>query len=117
MSFRPAPRLTRRVTLQNYPSGQDAAGQPNGTWAAYREVWAQIREDSGRELFRGEAVEHSGQIRIEIRHPRGGRFPSVQDRVTWIEGDTGSSRTANIEHVERIGHDRMRVFLYCREVG
>ena len=113
-----APRLTRRITLQHIPAGVDASGQPNGTWTEYREVYAEIHEGRGREgLRRFDGVEHAGQVVIEIRHPRGGTFPAVDHRATWIEGDTGSTRTVNITHVERLGHDRKRLLLYCTEVG
>lgn len=110
-------RLTRRVTLQSQASGEDALGQPNGAWTAYREVYAEVDEAKGKEGYRGDQIEHTGQIVVIIRHPRGGTFPSVEHRVTWTEGDTGSTRTANITHVERIGHRRRWLYLYCSEVG
>ncbi len=110
-------RLDRRITLQYVPAGVDGAGQPNGTWTAYRTCYAKIDEERGREARRGDQVEHAGQIEIEIMHPREGRFPTVEHRATWVEGDTGTSRTANITHIERVGSDRKRMRLLCTEVG
>ncbi len=110
-------RLDRRVTLQSRAAGVDAAGQPNGAWSNYRTCYARVMETLGREGLRGEQVEHSGTVRIKIRHPRQGTFPSVEHRATWIEGDTGTSRTVYVDHIERIGSKREYMILHCKEVG
>lgn len=110
-------RLPRRVTLQYIADGQDDHGQPSGAWTDYRTCNADIREGLGREGLRGDQVEHGGMVKIEIMHPRQGRFPAVEHRATWTEHDTDSTRTANISHIERKGHDRKRIILHCTEVG
>lgn len=79
-------------------------------------MYATIRERSGRENLRDEQVEHRGGMEVEIYHPRGGTFPSVQHRIQWTEWDTGTVRTANIDHVGRVTENRKRLILYCTEV-
>jgi SPP1 family predicted phage head-tail adaptor len=61
-------RFNRKVTIQSEASGQDAAGQPNGAWSTFAEVWANVRYGSGSEAIRADAVTSSTKASIRIRY-------------------------------------------------
>jgi len=46
-----AGRLDRKVTLQKPSTSKDKYGEEQYTWSDYRTVWADIKEQSGREMF------------------------------------------------------------------
>jgi len=48
-----AGKLDREVTLQKRSASQDAFGAPVETWSTLATVWAEVREERGREFFSG----------------------------------------------------------------
>ena len=97
-----AGRLTKRITLQAPPTGQDATGEPLTDWTDVATVWASIVDISGREYIAAAAVQNAVQTKITIRY-REGIIPSM--RVTH-----GQDRY-NIEAV--LGQDRTSLLLMC----
>jgi SPP1 family predicted phage head-tail adaptor len=57
--------LNSRVLLQKRGTERDAAGQPVETWSTVAKVWANIRNRSGSEVIRADAV--VSQVRASIR--------------------------------------------------
>ena len=110
-------RLDRRVTLQYKTNTVTTDGDYDDTPVDYRNCWAKLIETSGSEGTRGDQVEHHGRVVVRIRHTREGQFPSVEDRVSVREGDTGTTRTLEVAHVQRIGSKRQFLDLHCIEVG
>jgi SPP1 family predicted phage head-tail adaptor len=97
-----AGKLSRRVTIQQKATTQDAYGQPVQTWTDVAEVWADIRDMSGKEYFAAQATQNPVQTKITIRY-RAGIVPAM--RVIY------GSDTYNIEAV--LGQDKISLLLMC----
>ena len=66
-----AHRLNRRVTIQQLSTAQDPLGQPVQTWATVAEVWAEVKDVSGREYIAAGGVKNSADTKITVRHIAG----------------------------------------------
>jgi len=64
-------RLNQRITIEQRTAGQDAAGQPAGTWQAVATVWADVRHLSGLETIKAGAESSAVKASIRIRNRSG----------------------------------------------
>lgn len=109
-------RLRQRVDIQSVTTADDAnTGQPVETWATYRRCWADVKDRGGREVIRGEGFESVVSTRVRIRYPREGRIPTSSDRIVYDENGTQTTRTLNVEAVQRMDGERKWLDLLCRE--
>lgn len=60
--------LNRSVVIKSPPSGQDAAGQPSGSWTTVATVWANVRVLNGTETLKASAPVSSVRASIRIRY-------------------------------------------------
>jgi SPP1 family predicted phage head-tail adaptor len=97
-----AGKLNRRVTIEQKSTVQDAYGQPVETWTEVATVWADIRDQTGKEYFAAQATQNPVQTKITIRY-RAGILPAM--RVVHGSG------TYNIEAV--LGQDKISLLLMC----
>ena len=63
-----AGNLNRRITLQQRSAGQDALGQPVGTWADVATLWASVRHLSGLQALKASADVSEVQASIRLRY-------------------------------------------------
>ena len=63
-----AGKLNERAIIQQTGSGQDALGQPEQTWSAVCNVWANVRHLSGAESIRAGADSSTVKASIRIRY-------------------------------------------------
>lgn len=70
-------RLSKRVTIQQRNTGQDANGQPVETWATVATVWADIRFVSGLEAIKSDTPVDVVSASIRIRY-LAGVIPSMR---------------------------------------
>lgn len=59
--------LKTKVTIQQQTATQDAAGQITGGWTTLASVWADVRQQRGLEMVRGDALSSSTRASIRIR--------------------------------------------------
>lgn len=97
-------QLSERVKLQQQTSDQDEFGQVTGGWTDVAEVWAEVRDVSGKEYFAAQANQNAVQTKIRIRW-REGVVPSM--RV--VHG----TRTYNIEAALEHGGRKSELLLMC----
>ena len=69
--------LNQRVTIKSRQAGQDAAGQPNGSWADVATVWASVRHGTGSETIRAGETSSLTKASIRIRW-RAGITPAMR---------------------------------------
>jgi SPP1 family predicted phage head-tail adaptor len=100
-----AGKLNRRITIQQQATTQDEYGQPVETWTTFAEVWAEIRDMTGKEYFAAQATQNAVQTKITIRY-RAGIVPAM--RV--VHG----ADVYNIEAV--LGQDKISLLLMCSRV-
>ena len=98
-----ASRLNRRVTIQQQLTAQDALGQPVNTWETVAEVWAEVKDVSGREYIAAGGVQGLANTKITVRHIAG-LVPAM--RVIC------GADSYNIEAV--LGQDNRTLLLMCR---
>lgn len=60
--------LNARVVIQQRASGQDAAGQPSGSWTTVATVWANVRHPTGNEAMRADKDISINAVRVRIRY-------------------------------------------------
>lgn len=86
--------LDRRVTLQRATTEQNEYGEIISTWGDLATVFAEVRQQSGKEYLAAGGIEASVRVVFYLRY-----FPglTVLDRVSY-EG-----RLHNIEEVREIG--------------
>jgi SPP1 family predicted phage head-tail adaptor len=60
-------KLSRRVTIQQQSTTQDAYGQPVQTWTDVATVWAEIKDLSGREFLAAAAGQSATTSKIRVR--------------------------------------------------
>jgi SPP1 family predicted phage head-tail adaptor len=63
-----AGELTKRITIQAETGGQDAYGQPFGTWTTIATVWGKIITSGGREFYAAQKLNAESTAVIEIRY-------------------------------------------------
>lgn len=59
--------LNRMVTIQVPPTGQDAIGQPSGSWTSLVSVWANVRMLTGTEMLKADTPTSVAKASIRIR--------------------------------------------------
>lgn len=100
--------LNQRVTIKSRAAGQDAAGQPNGSWADVVTVWASVRHGTGSEAIR--AGETASVTKASIR-------------IRWRAGVTPAMRVyhgSDVYEVLQVLPDygtRMHVDLVCETIN
>ena len=82
--MKPKRALDLRVTLQEPVETRDAAGEILITWHTVAQVWADIRDLSGREISLAKSVQSESVRRITIRWRAG---VTARMRIQY-EGDT-----------------------------
>jgi len=60
--------MDQRITLQSRSVAIDAVGQETITWTTVAEVWAEVTQIRGRELFAAAGTVYENSTRIRIRH-------------------------------------------------
>lgn len=101
-----AGRMRFRITIQSKTDAKGSAGQPIGTWATFKTVWAGIDPLKGKELFTAQATEAAHEVVFNIRYLSG---VTVKQRISW------DSRTFDIQSVVNVGERNKELMLYCRE--
>jgi SPP1 family predicted phage head-tail adaptor len=79
-----------RITIQAKTDAKGSSGQPVGTWATFKTVWAGIDPLKGTELFTAQATEAAHEVVFNIRYLAG---VTVKHRISW------DSRTFDIKSV------------------
>lgn len=97
-----AGRLTRQITLQAPPTGQDESGNPLTGWTDVATVWASIVDLSGREYIAAAAVQNAVQTKITLRYRQG-----IVASMRVLHGED----IYNIEAV--LGQDHKSLLLMC----
>lgn len=104
--------LRHRVTIQQMPGTQDAAGEPTKTWsniASIPSVWADVRPASASERFVGGGEQQQAivthNVTIRYRSDLNNRM-----RVVW------NSINLDIEGITDPSGKREYLKLQCREV-
>lgn len=100
--------LDRLVSIQYQAAGQDAAGQPNGTWTELASVWANVRYQSGVEAMKADAPASTAKVSIKIRRRTD---VTAAMRVVYL------STTFQILAVLPNEEDRRSCFLVCEVVA
>jgi SPP1 family predicted phage head-tail adaptor len=86
-------RLDRQITLQEPTTSQNSYGEQTTTWSDSATVWAQVQQQSGREMFAaGKLAEVDMLFKI--------RYRSSVDETWRISYD---GRTYEIESVKELG--------------
>lgn len=101
-----AGRMRFRITIQAKTDAKGSSGQPVGTWATFRKVWAGADPLKGTELFTAQATEAAHEVVWDIRYLAG---VTVKQRILW------DSRTFDIKSVVNVGERNKQLLLYCRE--
>lgn len=63
-----AGQLRTRVKVQQQSATQDEAGQPVLTWADYATLWADVKQNSGMSMVRGDTDVSVVRASIRIRY-------------------------------------------------
>ncbi|QMV50957.1 phage head closure protein [Ewingella americana] len=63
-----AGRLNDRVMIQNFSTVKLPSGQPKSEWHDVKEVWAEVKGISGRELMTAGAERAEATIRVWMRY-------------------------------------------------
>lgn len=108
-----AGQLRQRVNIEQSTQTADAAGQLTDSWQSVRECSARVLDVSAAETFGGSQIESTTSSLVIIRYPQQGTFPNSEMRVTYEDGDT--SRTLNIEKVQRRDERQQQLWLHCTE--
>jgi len=108
-----AGQLRQRIDIEQSTQTADAAGQLTDSWASVRECSARVVDVSAAEMFSGSQIEATTTNLVIIRYPHSGPFPDPEMRVTYRDGD--SSRTLNIEKVQRRDERQTELWLHCTE--
>ncbi len=88
-----AGRLDRKLTLQKPTTTEDKYGEEQTTWNNYRDVWAGIQKQSGREMFEaGKLAEVDMVFKI--------RYLSEIDETWRIQYD---GKDFDINHIKELG--------------
>jgi len=80
-------RLDRLITIQKKTADSppvDEYGEPSESWADYTDVWANIKKQSGREMFAGGKV---GEVDIIFRIRHASWLNEKEYRIVY-DGDT-----------------------------
>lgn len=86
-------RLDRKITLQQSITTQDTYGEPDVTWSDYADVWAEVRTQSGREIFSAGKVAEVDAI-FKIRY-----ISSLDETWRIVYG----SRNYDIKSIKELG--------------
>tara|TARA_R100001594_G_scaffold149446_1_gene207298 strand:+ start:163 stop:504 length:342 start_codon:yes stop_codon:yes gene_type:complete len=108
-----AGQLRQRVNIEQSTQAADAAGQLTDSWQSVRECSARVLDVSASETFLGSQIEATTSSLVIIRYPQQGTFPTSEMRVVYEDGDT--SRTLNIEKVQRRDERQQQLWLHCTE--
>ena len=96
-------QLDRRVTIQSPATGTDEYGAPTvGSWTTLAEVWASVRDVSGREYLAAAAVQNATVTKIYIRY---------MDGIKPAMRVLSDGKIYNIEAV--LGQDKRTLLLMC----
>lgn len=63
--------LNTRITVQQLAAGQDALGQPVQTWSDVAMLWADVKQNSGMSMVRGDADVSVVRASIRVRYRTG----------------------------------------------
>jgi len=103
-----AGNLRDRVMFQRLVAGEDGYGNATNAWnLSFLEVWANVRETSGKETVDAGRVEASRTSTIRIRRP--------PDTLGLVTADRVLARGSlwNIRSIAEIGNDRDVLDLLC----
>lgn len=101
-----AGRLRQYITIEQPPTGQDAAGQPLTTWTVFAYAYARISPINGAERFDADANRNPLTHEIEIRYISG---ISPDMRVLF------DGRYFNIVAIRNTDERNAQMFLDCVE--
>jgi len=108
-----AGKLRQRIHIEQSTQSADAAGQLTDSWASVRECFGRVVDVSAQETFGGSQVQADVTSLVIIRYPQAGPFPTPEMRVVYYDGDT--SRTLNIEKVQRRDERQGLLWIHCTE--
>lgn len=93
-------KMDRLITLQSFTSTQDAEGGVTKSWSTGYQVWAQVIQQGGREMFKHEQV--SAEVDTIFRlYMNATVIPTVQDRIVY------NSTNYNISGVRELGYGEL----------
>lgn len=99
--------MDRRVTLERFTSVEDEYGDEIKTWAPLATVWAEVRQQGGKEFLAADTINAVRRVVFFLRWIPG---LTVLDRVAY------DGRHHDIEEVREIGR-RDGVELHCEAAG
>lgn len=115
MSLR-AGELNRRIKLQKRAAGEDAAGQPNGTWTDVAELWAGIANETGlgaiRSSLAGNVPADIARYSFLIRFEAIARLGISADMRVLHDGEV-----FEVKGTTRDFKDRDKGFIICEHGG
>lgn len=100
-------QLRNRVSIKRRQEGQDALGQPLQTWVLVRELWAEVRQQTGLEAIRANAEVSIVKASIRVRR--------CSDISAGMRAEHGST-VYDIEAVLQDEQHRQATDLVCRLV-
>lgn len=86
--------MDRRITIQYYTEESDEFGGQILTWHDLATVWAEVRQEGGREFFAQATIQSERKVIFRLRWIDG---VSVLDRVSY------DGRLHNIHQVKELG--------------
>lgn len=89
-------KMDRRVTIQSWSTSRDAEGGAVKSWSTGSQVWAQVLQQGGREMFTHEQVNAEIDTLFRIRYSTS-LIPDPQMRVVY------NSTNFNIYQVRELG--------------
>ena len=108
-----AGQLRQRIDIEQSTQTADASGQLTDSWASVRECSARVLDVSASATFSGSQIESTTTTLVIVRYPHAGPFPDSAMRVVYRDGDT--TRTLNIEKVQRRDERQTDLWLHCTE--
>ena len=86
--------MDRRVTIQERHIVYDSYGAPQETWADLATVWAEVRQEGGREFFSTPGVQSERKVIFRMRW---------MDGITVLHQVLYAGREHNIHQVRELG--------------
>lgn len=97
-----------RVTLQSPPTGQNAYGEPSGTWTDADTTWAKATPTAGLEAIHAGADAPAYELKLRLRYRSD---VTTAWRVVW------SGRTYEITGLADLGGRGEELVLTCKAIG
>ncbi len=98
--------MRHKITIQQFTSTQDSAGQPVEAWTTFATTWASIEPLIGKEYFASQQEQAETNIKIRFYH-----IPNVDPVMRVVYG----TRTFEIKSVINYKEQNRETLLMCYE--